>query len=90
MVLQRRTDTYRTGALACRYLFEQTILFLLVDILFPVIGDIDEGRFELHQRIEVVIQRLDVLTFQRREYFNGEEGFARGVFYVINYFHEKV
>jgi hypothetical protein len=54
-----------------------------------VVGYIDKGRLELHQRVQVIVQRTDVLTLQRRQYFKGNKCFF-GLVDVINDFHEQL
>ncbi len=52
-----------------------------------MVGNVNKGRFELHEWIDVVKEDLDILSFQRREYLNAEEGFVVGVFEVVCDFH---
>ena len=55
-------------------------------MLAAVIGYIDERRFELHQRIKVLIQRLYALAFQRGRISKRYERFF-GLFDVIGNLH---
>ena len=54
-----------------------------------MIGDVDEGWLELHQRINVVKKNANVLALQRRKYLNAEKRFAGGVFDMVCDFHGK-
>jgi hypothetical protein len=52
----------------------------------PVIRDVDERGLELHQRIKVLKQGVDVFSLQRRQNFIRQNGIL-GLVDVIDYFH---
>ena len=60
---------------------------LFVDIFFAVIRDVNERRFEIHDRIQYLINALDAFPLQWRQYLHGKEGFPVGVFEVFGDFH---
>ena len=55
--------------------FSETAIGPYTNMLAAVIGYIDERRFELHQRIEVLVQGLNALAFQGSEGFQNEKRF---------------
>ncbi len=65
------------GARALAYLdpFEGAIAAGLEYLFGTVVGDIDEGGFELHQRIEVGVGGLNTFALGRGEYLKRYDGF---------------
>ena len=43
-------------------------------VFAPVIGYIDKRRFVFHQGIEVLVQRLNALSFRGRQYLERDQG----------------
>jgi hypothetical protein len=79
-------NSYRTRAFAGGDAPESTIGQGLHDEFLAVVGHVNEGRVEVHQRLNAGINLTDVLAFQRRQDLEGEEGVLGGI-YVFNYFH---
>ena len=69
VVHDRRTNGHRARTLPHFHLFEGSVGLFLKDMFAAVVGNIDEGRLELHQRIEVGVDRVDGLALQRGQYF---------------------
>jgi len=57
------TNTYRTRPFAHFHFFKGAICLLFKHMFTTVIGNIDKGRFELHQGIQVLIDRINSLAF---------------------------
>ena len=55
----------RAGTLAYFHLFKRTIQFFLEHALAAVIGNVDKRGLELHQGVQVVVNSIDTLAFQR-------------------------
>jgi hypothetical protein len=66
MVHDCGADAYGAGTFADFDLFEGAIGLFLEHRFAAVIGDIDECRPELHERVEMFIYRVDGLAFKRR------------------------
>ena len=89
MVHDRCADGHRARTLAHLHFFESAVRFFLEDMFAPVIGHVDEGRLELHQRIQVVVDGTDGLTLERGKDLEGDKGVFR-LMYVVYDFHSGV
>ena len=62
LILNGGTNTYSSWTFAHNAFFQQPIGKLLIIVFFAMIGYINKGRLELHQGINAVKNRLDVLS----------------------------
>ena len=74
MVHDGRTDANGTRTFADLHFFKCAVGLFLEHRFAAVIGHIDKRRFEFHQRIQVVIDGIDRLSFQWGKYFKGNQG----------------
>ena len=89
MVHDGGTNTDRSGSFPYFNLFKCTITFLLEHRFTPVIGDIDKRRFELHQGIQMVINRTDVFPFSGGR-ISKETAVSLALLDMINNLHQWV
>ena len=62
LILNGGTNTYSSWTFAHNAFFQQPFGKLLIIVFFAMIGYINKGRLELHQGINAVKNRLDVLS----------------------------
>ena len=68
------TDTLRSGSFTDNHFLKTAIRVFLEYVFTPVIGYIDKRRFVFHQGIEVLVQRLNALSLQGRQYLERDQG----------------
>ena len=76
-VEQGRTNADRSWAFSDGSLLEQSRPHFAVHVFLTVVSDIHECRVEWHQRIHGPINGIDVLPFQRGQYFHAETTVGR-------------
>jgi hypothetical protein len=69
------TDAHCTRTFAGNMALEEAILVFFVDILFPMVGYIHKRRLKFHQRLNGMVEVLDIFAFEWRQDFKGKEGF---------------
>ena len=66
MIHYRRTNAHRTRTFTYFYFLESTISLFLEHGFTTVIRNVYPAWFKLHQWIEVIVNAIDCLSFQRR------------------------
>src|SRR5882762_1788409 len=61
-VLNSRTDPYRPGSLSRGGFFQKPVFLFLIDVFLAMVRYVNKRRLELHQRVDVVKENLDILT----------------------------
>src|SRR5688572_20829554 len=79
MILNGRTNPDRSRTFSCGTLLQQTTFLFTINIFLAMIRNVNEGWLEFHQRVNIIEQILNVLTFQRRKNFQREQRFSFGV-----------
>lgn len=80
-------DAHRARPLADGHLLVVAAGALFVNELLPVVGHVDEGRLELHERVEGVKDGLHTAALEGGQHFEGYEGLALRFFKVFSDFH---
>jgi hypothetical protein len=80
-----RADGHGTGSLANLNLFKGAVRLLFEDMFASVIGNIDERGLELHQGIQMVVNRIDGLSFERGKDLKRYEGVFRLIDVVYDF-----
>ena len=86
-LLDHGADAHRSWTLAGDDAVEAAIRSFAQDEVFAVIGDINERRIEIHQRIDAIPQLGYIPALERWKYFKTEQGFVAPSFDMIGYFH---
>ena len=81
-------NAYSARPFAYRMLFNQPVGEVFIHHFFLMISDVDERRFELHQRVDGIGRRAEILPFQRGQQLKRKQRtFGIGNMFYNSFFH---